>query len=76
MMKKNDKRSILMNIWESRYLYLLILPAFVWLLIFCYGPMYGVLMAVVDYKPRFGIFGSEFVGLKHFKRIFITANSF
>ena len=51
-------------------LYLLLLPAFVYLLIFRYGPMYGILMAFENFKPKQGILGSEWVGLEHFVRFF------
>ena len=39
-------------------------------IIFSYAPMYGVTIAFKDFKPTKGIFGSEWVGLKHFKRFF------
>lgn len=60
------KRSI-KRYWQ---LYLLLLPAFVYLLIFRYGPMYGILMAFENFKPKQGILGSEWVGLEHFVRFF------
>ncbi len=60
------------EIWKARYLYLLLIPFLIWLIVFCYGPMYGILMAFKDYNARLGILGSEWVGLKHFQRIFIT----
>ena len=37
-------------------------------LLFTYVPMVGVYMAFIDYRPVFGIFGSEFVGLENIKR--------
>jgi putative aldouronate transport system permease protein len=49
-------------------LYIMLLPALVFILIFAYAPMYGVLMAFQDYVPSKGITGSEFVGFKHFIR--------
>ena len=49
-------------------LYLLVLPALIYIIIFCYGPMYGIQIAFKDYKTRAGIWGSEWVGLKHFIR--------
>ena len=61
-LKKGFKRY-----WQ---LYLLLLPALVYLLIFRYGPMYGVLMAFQNYRPRQGILGSEWVGFDHFIRFF------
>lgn len=61
----------------TRYwpLYFLILPAMIYLFIFNYMPMYGIVIAFKDYRPRMGILGSPWVGLKHFKR-FITFPNF
>ena len=53
-------------------LYLLLLPAILYTAVFLYIPMYGVLMAFQDYSPVKGIIGSNFVGLKHFKKFFST----
>ncbi len=33
---------------------------------FCYGPLWGVLISFFEYKSNKGLFGSAFVGLKHF----------
>ena len=49
-------------------LYLLLLPAILYTAVFLYIPMYGVLMA---FQVK-GIIGSNFVGLKHFKKFFST----
>ena len=51
-------------------LYLLALPAFVLILIFCYAPMFGLLIAFQDYSLAEGVFGSEFVGGKYFVQLF------
>jgi len=51
--------------------YLMALPVVAFYIIFCYGPMWGLSIAFVDFKPRLGILNSPFVGLKHFKA-FIT----
>ena len=75
MVQSKKKGSLMRDIWRSKYLYLILLPSFVWLAVFCYGPMYGVLMAFVDYKVKRGVFGSEFVGLENFKRIFVTPDA-
>lgn len=42
--------------------------------LFCYKPMYGIIIAFKDYKPRRGIMGSEWVGWANFKRMFNYAN--
>ena len=48
--------------------YLLLLPAVIYLVIFCYTPMYGVQIAFRDFRAPKGILGSPWVGLKHFVR--------
>ena len=51
----------------------MILPVVAFFIVFSYFPMYGILMAFSDYKPKWGIMGSlvhNFVGLKHFTDFF------
>ncbi|MTV80024.1 ABC transporter permease subunit, partial [Streptococcus pneumoniae] len=40
------------------------------LILFTYGPMYGIIMAFQDFTVFKGYTGSPFVGLKHFQRLF------
>ncbi len=56
------------NIRNHPLLYVLALPVVAYYLIFNYYPMYGVLMAFQDFKPALGIWGSKWVGLKHFEK--------
>ena len=56
-------------------LHLLMLLPFAYLLIFEYGPMYGLQIAFRDYRPRAGFWGSEWVGLEHLKS-FLKAYNF
>jgi len=51
-------------------LYLFLLPALIYLALFHYAPMYGVLMAFKSFKPIKGILGSDWVGLYNFARFF------
>ncbi|AVR00191.1 sugar ABC transporter permease [Oceanobacillus iheyensis] len=64
--KKKTNKKILQN-WQ---LYIFILPAFLYFLIFHYIPMYGVQIAFKNFVPTLGIWGSEWVGLEHFTRFF------
>lgn len=57
----------LKNSWQ---LYVFLLPAFLFFLIFCYGPMYGIIIAWKDYQPAMGILGSPWVGWKYFQQFF------
>lgn len=74
-MEKTKKKKTLHEIWKARYLYILLLPLLVWLAVFCYAPMYGVLLAFKNYSAKLGILGSQWVGMQHFKRIFITPDA-
>ncbi|MBO5069931.1 MAG: sugar ABC transporter permease [Roseburia sp.] len=65
MQSKTRKLKKFLKQWQ---LYLLILPAAVYLLIFNYQPMYGVQIAFRDFSIRDGIWGSEWVGLKYIKQ--------
>lgn len=58
------------NAKKFAQLYLLLIPALIYILIFSYGPMYGIIIAFKDYRPKLGYLGSEWVGLKHFIRFF------
>lgn len=55
---------------ETAILYLFMMPAIVLLFLFCYKPMYGLLIAFQDYLPGRPIVGDgvRWVGLKHFKK--------
>ncbi|MGZ9583279.1 ABC transporter permease [Paenibacillus marinisediminis] len=58
------------KIWRNWELYLFIAPAFLYFLIFHYGPMYGVQIAFKNFIPTKGITGSPWVGFEHFERFF------
>lgn len=72
---RREKKKLLKEILAHWHLYLLILPAFIYIVIFSYGPMYGVQIAFKDFRPSLGIWGSQWTGLKHFIR-FITYPDF
>jgi len=70
-MKKKLMRYSL-RIWEARYLYLLLIPGILYFVLFQYAPMGGLVLAFKKYNARLGIWGSQWVGLSHFERIFAT----
>lgn len=63
-------KGLLMDIKKYRYRYLIILPVVIYLAIFCYKPMYGIVIAFQRYRPSLGIGRSKFVGLDNFVRFF------
>ena len=64
------KRRIMQKIWRQRWLYLMLLPAFICLILFSYAPLSGWYIAFSEYKIGKPLFGGEWVGLKHFKWLF------
>lgn len=64
------------EVQRSWPMYVMLLPAIILALIFCYAPMGGLVMAFQNYKPWLGITGSEFVGLDNFKQIFEFKESY
>jgi len=67
---KSGIRHIAANFRRDWILYLMILPGVLYFIIFKYGSMFGLITAFQDYNVMKGWFGSEFVGLKHFTRLF------
>ena len=73
--KRAGKSRLPALLWKNRYYYLLLLPALLFFVLFCYVPMAGVVLAFKDFSYAKGIFGSDWAGLKHFERLF-SSNSF
>lgn len=64
------KRRVRRLIWQSRYLYVLVLPGFLYFLIYKYVPLLGSIIAFQQYNPFQGFLHSEWVGFDNFRRIF------
>lgn len=65
-------RTLARRMWDARYIYLILLPGIIYFLIIHYYPMYGLVLAFKKYSAKLGIWGSQWVGLAHFERIFST----
>ena len=63
-------RRISRDLQKHWQLYLLFLPVFVYFVIFKYAPMAGLAISFQDFKAAKGIFGSKWVGFKHFISFF------
>jgi putative aldouronate transport system permease protein len=61
---------------KNKYLFFMLIPILVWYGIFHYGPMYGVQLAFKDFSPIKGIWGSDWVGMEHFKYLFYQSPDF
>ena len=56
--------------WKKRYLYLMCVPGLIYLIIFRYVPMYGIVMAFQNFSFKKGIFGSPFNNFANFRELF------
>ena len=65
--KKWNSLSMLKKNWVC---YLFVLPMLLYVILFSYVPMYGIQLAFKDFRAADGIWGSAWVGLKHFKTFF------
>lgn len=68
--KKNFFSRLCVDVKKNKWKYIVVLPVIVWLILFCYKPMYGIIIAFKDFRPGLGINGSPWVGLKNFERFF------
>ncbi len=61
-------KSLLVRLWEQRQLQMMVIPGMIFILIFFYLPMYGLIVSFQNYKmgdPLFSL-GADWVGFKHF----------
>jgi len=70
-----DRRKM---VWKrikyDRSLYVMLLPVIAFYLLFKYSPMVGEIIAFKNYRFVDGIFGSDWVGLKHFRMLFASSD--
>lgn len=68
--KGNKSMLALKSIKKNWRLYAMCAPAIIYMLLFTYKPMYGILIAFKKFNMRVGIWGSEWIGLENFRRLF------
>lgn len=69
------KKPLRKRLWNQRYLFLLMLPGVIWVLVICYAPMTGLYMAFTNYRPTTNgyfndLLSAPFVGMEWFKYFF------
>jgi len=57
------------RMWSHRWMYLMLLPGFIYFVVFHYVPMVGYVIAFQDYSPFLGYGGSPWVGLENFRNL-------
>ena len=68
----DQKRGLVYEIRKNRILFLMLIPALVYFVLFFYLPFVGAYYAFIDYKYGLGLFGSPFVGFDNFRFLFTT----
>lgn len=69
-LRKSPWQRFWINFKKNWQLHLMILLPLAYVLLFNYGPMYGLQIAFREFNNKKGIWGSEWVGLYHFERFF------
>ncbi len=70
------KGSFLQNTWKHRAHLIMCIPAVAILLLFCYMPIAGLVMAFKSFDMRLGIWGSPWNGLDNFKFLLASSDAF
>lgn len=69
-MTKQRFAKSLKNLSRNWRLYVMMLPAIVYIVLFAYKPMYGILIAFKDFSVKKGVWGSPWVGFENFQRLY------
>lgn len=64
------RRRVFGQLRKDRWMYFMMIPGILYFVIFRYWPMWGVMLAFMEYNPFLGFFQSQWVGTKHFARFF------
>ena len=73
---KNQVKKSHANQAYQLYYHGMMLPGFIFLILFNFVPMFGVIMAFQDYRPAKGLFGSLVESVNHFNYLFEMPDSF
>ena len=67
---RNLRQRIVHELRNNWVMWIMILPVIFYVCIFSYAPMPGIILAFKNFNYRDGIFGSPWVGFKHFQSFF------
>lgn len=68
--QKTPWRVISRRLKNDWLLYAMLLPVLAWYILFCYLPMGGITLAFRNYRYDMGLWGSPWIGLRHFQSMF------
>ena len=73
LIAKSSGVTVRKRLFRDRYLYIMLIPTLIYVLLFEYLTMIGIVIAFQDFNIFKGFFGSEWVGLDNFARIFSSS---
>ena len=73
-LQESRKLGFFGEIRKNGFLYALTVPAILFFIIFCYVPMFGLVIAFQDFDMIKGVFGSKLNGIENFKFLFQTGD--
>jgi len=76
MNNKSLKAIIIRDFKRNKNIYFIIFPILLYLVLFHYKPMYGIIIAFKNYHPALGVVKSKWVGFQWFKSFFNDAYFF
>ncbi len=74
--QKSGLRSTMQKFWNQRILQFMVLPGIIWMVVFNYVPMGGIIIAFKKFKITKPISEAPWVGLRYFKEFFLDSNFF
>jgi putative aldouronate transport system permease protein len=69
-------KSLIKKIYKQRYLFIMLLPALLFVLVFAYVPLLGWLIAFKNYQVGLSIWGAEWTGFEQFLLFFSQSNDY
>ena len=75
VLKRIGRFGFFTEVRKNYVLFLMLLPAIVFFIIFCYAPMVGIPMAFQNFRYGAGFFGSPWVGFANFKFFFLSGKA-
>ena len=69
IVKRGPRKSLGWYLVKDWQLWVMLFPAMLYILIFCYVPMYGAQLAFREYSFEAGITGGKWVGWKYFDHL-------
>ena len=63
-------RNLGRRMFRARHIYLMLIPVLVVYIVYSYVPMYGIVLAWKEWRPKYGILGSPWIGWENFETLF------